>query len=334
LALFKKQFVIVLLTILGVSLAVGIWFLIKIELPEINRGKVFVIYAGSLVKTFESTLGPIFKKETGYSYFGEGKGSGQIANMILDGQRRPDVFISAGTTPILKLIDHNPALAHWLVKFASAEMVIAYSPNSSFFNNLEKARKGQIPWYEVLSNDSLRFRRTDPELDPKGYYMIITAKLANLHYNDKKIKDKILGEDRNPDQILPEETLNTVLEFGQIDAIAAYKHEAVARGLPYIKLPQEINLSNVTFSNFYRQGSYTLRSGQTIYGEPIFFSQTILETRRDTDASIAFVKFLLSEKGQYILKTNGLNPIKATIEGDFKKIPSVIKSIVEDQNEG
>jgi ABC-type molybdate transport system substrate-binding protein len=65
LALFKKQFVIILLTILGVSLAVGIWFLMKIELPEINRGKVFVIYAGSLVKTFESTLGPIFKKETG-----------------------------------------------------------------------------------------------------------------------------------------------------------------------------------------------------------------------------------------------------------------------------
>ena len=234
----------------------------------------------------------------------------------------------------MKLIDHNPALAHWLVKFASAEMVIAYSPNRSFFNNLEKARKGHIPWYEALSNDSLRFRRTDPELDPKGYYMIITAKLANLHYNDKKIKNKILGEDRNPDQILPEETLNTVLEFGQIDAIAAYKHEAVARGLPYIELPQEINLSNVTFSNFYRQGSYTLRGGQTIYGEPIFFSQTILETRRNTDASIAFVKFLLSEKGQYILKTNGLNPIKATVEGDFKKMPSVIKSIVNDQSEG
>ena len=57
---------------------------------------------------------------------------------------------------------------------------------------------GEISWYEVLSNPELKFGRTDPELDPKGYYMIKGAELANSYHNDSGIKERILGEDRNP----------------------------------------------------------------------------------------------------------------------------------------
>jgi len=324
----KKQSAIVLLTVPAISLAISTWFLVEADLHELNRRKVFVMYAGSLVKTFESVLGPAFQKDTGYGYLGEGRGSLQIANMIIDEQRRPDVFISIGTIPILKLIHHNSALAQWLVKFALAEIVIAYTPNSAFFNNLEKARNGQLPWYEVLSNGRFRFGRNDPELDPMGYYTIITTKLANLYYSNQNIKERILDDDRNPDQVFPQEALKTALESGQIDAAASYKHKAVSRGLLYITLPQEINLSNATFSNFYRQAFYTLLSGQTIYGEPVLFSYTISKTSRNIDGSITFVKLLLSEEGQRLLKNDGLNPIKASIERDFEKIPLVIKSVV------
>ena len=156
-------------------------------------------------------MGPSFQNETGYTYEGEGRGSVQVANMIIDGLRTPDVFVSAGTIPIMKLMNNNyvggskPASCQWLVKFASAEMVIAYSPTSHYYTDLEKARIGEIPWYEVLSKQGFKFGRTDPELDPKGYYMIITAKLSNIYYNDSTIKQRILGDDRNPKQIFPEE---------------------------------------------------------------------------------------------------------------------------------
>jgi molybdate/tungstate transport system substrate-binding protein len=33
------------------------------------------MYAASLIKTFEETLGPYFQKETGYFYEGEPRGS-------------------------------------------------------------------------------------------------------------------------------------------------------------------------------------------------------------------------------------------------------------------
>lgn len=325
----KKTVVIELSIVVALSTGIGAWFVEGgYYSPEPNTREVFIMYAGSLIKTFESTIGPTFQQDTGYTYVGESKGSVQLANMLIDKQRDPDVFISAGTIPIIKLMNNSPPLAYWLAKFASAEIVIAYTPNSPFINDLEKARIGEIPWYEVLSTDGLEFRRTDPELDPKGYYTIIAAKLANAYYNDQTIKDSILGEDRNPAQLLPEESLKTTLEQGQIDAAAAYKHEAVARGLPYITLPREINLSDPNFSNFYSQASYTLGNEQMVRGETIYFALTIPDTNKNIDGSIAFLKFLLSEKGLNILERDGLNPIKTVAEGDVEKMPSAIKELL------
>ena len=68
---------------------------------EINKD-VSVMYAGSLVKIMEQVVAPSFHNQTGYNFIGEGKGSVQISNMILDGFRTPDVFISADTLPIEK----------------------------------------------------------------------------------------------------------------------------------------------------------------------------------------------------------------------------------------
>ncbi|MGA7369774.1 MAG: extracellular solute-binding protein [Nitrososphaeraceae archaeon] len=296
-----------------------------------QKDLVSVIYAASLVKIFEESLGPAFQTDIGYPYQGEARGSLQIANMILDGLRKPDVFVSAGTIPIMKLMNATDPLADWLVKFGAAEMVIAYSSDSRFFNDLEKARTGEIPWYKVLSNPDLKFGRTDPELDPKGYYMIITAELANKYYNDSGIKQRILGEDRNPKQIFPEETLKTILEQGQLDAVAAYKHEAVARGLPYITLPPKINLADPTFSNFYNTSSYTLENGkgQTVLGEPIYFSFTIPVTVKNLAGTTAFATFILSANGENILEEQGLNFIKPIVEGNIEDIPSAIRNILE-----
>ena len=294
---------------------------------DINKD-VSVMYAGSLVKIMEQVVAPSFHNQTGYNFIGEGKGSVQISNMIIDGFRRPDVFISADTLPIEKIMKNNPPLAEWLVKFASAELVIAYNPNSPFAPELERASKGDIPWYKVLVENGFKFGRTDPELDPKGYYTVIAAKLANIYYNDSTIKDKILGADRNLEQIYPEEVLRSILDTGQIDAIAAYKHEAVSRGLPYISLPPKINLGDSNNSNFYNQASYNLHSNQTIIGNPIYFSYTIPSTVRNTDGAIALANYLISIQGRVVLSQVGLNPVKAVVVGDSNVLPPAIKAMI------
>jgi molybdate/tungstate transport system substrate-binding protein len=302
--------------------------------PPSGHGKVFVMYAASLINTFEDSLGAAFQKQTGYAYTGEARGSLQIANMITDGQRKPDVFVSAGTIPITKLMINSSSVAggktplvQWLIKFASAEMVIAYLPNSRFHSDLDKAKKGEIPWYLVLSEPGFKFGRTDPELDPKGYYMIIAAKLSNVYYHDTTIEQRILGDVGNSKQLFPEETLRTTLDTGQLDAIAAYKHEAVAKGLSYVTLPQQISLANPTYSDFYKTASYTLQTGKTIYGEPIYFSLTIPQTVTNLNGGISFVEFLLSTDGQRILQSQGLNHIKPLVEGKVNKVPYSIMNI-------
>lgn len=293
-----------------------------------KEGKVFVMYAGSLVRIFEDVIGPAFQKESGYKYLGEGKGSVQVSNLIKDGFRTPDIFVSAGDVPVVRLMNTttSPPIVDWLLKFGSAEIVIAYSSTSPYFNELEKSRNGETPWYDILSQEDFRFGRTDPELDPKGYYGILTTNLANEYYNDPSIKERILGEDRNPKQIFPEETLKTVLETGQLDAIMAYKHEAISRGLPYITLPNEINLGDPTYSDFYKTANYTLKSDQKIiHGEPVEFSITIPKTVKNEDGAISFVNFLLSVNGSQLLESHGLNPTNITYEGDVDNIPQSIK---------
>jgi molybdate/tungstate transport system substrate-binding protein len=326
----KGQFNINTILILS---TIFLFTFILLSLPESeaadNARDVLVMYAGSLVKIFENDIAPSFSNQTGLNLVGEGKGSVQISNMILDGFRRPDVFLSADTLPIEKLINHNPPLAHWFVNFASGEIVIAYNPNSPFAHDLQRASKGEIPWYQVLEEKGLKFRRTDPELDPKGYYTIMVAKLANLYYNDSTIKDRILAEDRNKEQIFPEEILKSLLESGQIDAVAAYKHEAIARGLPYITLPSQINLSDPRYSSFYDQVSYTQGMNNTIHGKPILFSYTIPDTVRNINGAISFAKYLISPAGKAILTSVGLNPVKPIVGGDSKTLQPEIKALIQ-----
>lgn len=307
----------------------GIWPVIVASQAQMSKDRVFVMYAASLIKTFEEKLGPTFQEKTGYIYEGEARGSVQVANMIIDGFRRPDFFVSAGTVPIKKLMNNGTPFANWLVKFGSAEMVIAYSSNSRYFKDLEKARTGDILWYEVLSRQDFKFGRTDPDLDPKGYYIIITANLANLYYNDSGIKQRILGDDKNTEQIFPEEILKTILEQGQLDAVAAYKHEAMSRGLPYITLPPQINLADPIFADSYRKVSYTSEnSRQTVYGEPIYFSFTIPSTVKNLDGAISFGNFILSSIGKNILEEQGLKLIKPLVEGEKTRVPSSLRGVI------
>ena len=322
----------IILSVVFLPLVFFILFIFSIkELNAITIDKVvYVMYAGSLVNIFENEIKLAFQNLTGYNFIGEGKGSVQISNMILDGFRKPDIFVSADTTPIERLINHSLPLANWLVKFGSAELVIAYNPRSPFAPELLKASNGEIPWYKILQKEGLKFGRTDPELDPKGYYTIIAAKLANIYYNDSTIKDKILGEDRNKEQIFPEEILKSILDSGQIDATAAYKHEAIAKGLPYITLPDQINLSEPNYTNFYNKIYYKLGTGETISGNPIFFSFTIPNTVENIEGAMSFVKFLLSENGKKILEKVGLSPIEPILQGDTHQMKSEIFSLIQE----
>jgi molybdate/tungstate transport system substrate-binding protein len=292
-------------------------------------GQVNVLYAGSLLSLMETKIGPAFSN-LGYDYRGEGHGSIQNANMIIDGQRFPDVFISVGANPINMLINNKPSLAKWYLGFASDEMVIAYNPKSPFAPDFQKAKTGAIPWYHVLAKPGIKFLRTDPFLDPKGCYTVIVTKLAGILYHNSSLSSSILNGERNKDQLRPEEILLTLLEQGEADAIPAYKHEAIERGFPYISLPPQINLGNPTFANYYKQASCTTTQQQDrslTFGKPIVFDITIPNTVQNNIGAIEFVKFILSNQGNRILQNDGFKTIAPLIHGgNVSYIPKEISN--------
>jgi molybdate/tungstate transport system substrate-binding protein len=289
-------------------------------------GDVNVLYAGSLISVMETKIGPAFS-HLGYGYKGEGHGSIQDANMIIDGQRFPDVFISVGGQPITKLIVNNPSLAKWYLGFASDELVIAYNPKSHFAADLEKAKSGAIPWHQAVAKSGFRFLRTDPFLDPKGCYTFISTKLADILYHNSSLSSSILNGERNPDQLRPEEILFTLLETGEADAIPAYKHEAIERGFPFISLPPQINLGDPAFASYYKQASCTQQDGTLNFGKPIVFDITIPNTVRNTEGAIQLVKFLFSDQGKKIFENDGFKLLPLTAGGNKTAIPQEISAL-------
>ena len=294
------------------------------------KGVVNVAYAGSLTNLMEHTLGPAFQRATGYTYQGKGAGSTAIANQIASKLIHPDVFISASAaayTPLEGAAHGN--VVTWYLSFASTQMVIGYSPKSSFAARFQQAASGQAPWYTVLASPGLRLGRTDPALDPKGVNTILTMQLAERYYSQPGLAQKILGANDNAAQIFPEETLVARLGSGQLDAGFFYLNEVKDAGLPSISLPAQINLGDPARKATYAQATYTDAKGVAHTGAPILYSVTIPATASNRAGALAFAQYLLGGGGQGILSADGIGQIGPVAGGDAATIPAELKSYLK-----
>ncbi|HVA24863.1 MAG TPA: extracellular solute-binding protein, partial [Chloroflexota bacterium] len=267
--------------------------------PAVSGQAVQVLYAGSLVNLMEKGIGPAFKKVSGASYQGQGAGSVALANAIRDKTKTADVFISADPAVNASLMGAaNGNWVDWYVLFARTSMVIGYNPKSQFAAGFAKAKAGALPWYQVLEEPGLKLGRTDPNLDPKGYHTLFLFDLAQDYYRVPNLHQKLLGADANPAQVFPEETLESRLEAGALDAGFFYLNETVEKNLPYITLPDEINQSQPAMAAAYGRVSWNNAKGQTVKGSPILYTATVLNQAKDPAAAAAFVQYLLSSAGQ------------------------------------
>ncbi|MFN2460917.1 MAG: extracellular solute-binding protein [Candidatus Velthaea sp.] len=292
-------------------------------LPRIARaasGDVSVAYAGSLVTLMEKSIGAAFAA-TGYAYKGEGKGSSTLAALIRDGLRTPDVFISADTAAIESLrgsAGHDAA--RWYATFASTRMQIAYSPKSRFAADFGAAAAGKLAWYDLLRRPGIKVARTDPAQDPKGYRTLLVMELAQAHYKIAGLARAVLGEPRDPEQIIPEEDALVRLETGDIDAMWAYATESASRRLPAVPLPPEIDLGEPRFSADYARAAVTVE-GKAYRGAPIVYALTIPTNAMNPGGGAAFVRFLLGAQGKTLLKRGGLTIVPPAIGGARDAVP-------------
>jgi molybdate/tungstate transport system substrate-binding protein len=258
-----------------------------------------VAYAGSMGSLMDGGVRPAIAKALGAELQGRAQGSTGLANLIVAGSIRPDVFISVTPEPMRIVLKAGKAQS--ALPIARTEMVIAYSPHSQYAAALAKAgASGAKPWWQILETPDFRFGRTDPNTDPQGLNVIFMMQLAERYYHQPGLANKILGPQINPQQIFQEPQMMARVQAGQLDASSAYKTQPAALGLPFLSLPPEINLGSASMEKEYQQASLTL-NGKTHRPSPLVFYSAVLKDAPQPKLAARFVAWLRGPEGCQIL---------------------------------
>ncbi len=290
---------------------------------------VRVAHAGSLSNLVSATMLPAFKELCGADGTEVSGPSVMLADQIKSGAVTADVFLSAGAQVNQQLLGpRNGNWASWFLVFARNEMVINYSPQSRFFADLEKARLGKIPWYQVLTEPGFVLGRTDPNTDPGGYYAVIVAQLAQRYYGIPDLKQRLIGSDTNPAQLLTAPTFTTTQTGDTPDAKFGYLSSALDQKQNYLVLPRQINLGDPTESARYATASFTNTDGFTYRGGPIRFSATVLKNSTAPQTATDFIRLLISEQGQAFLTSRDFLASQILVGGDARQLPAELRPFV------
>jgi molybdate/tungstate transport system substrate-binding protein len=296
------------------------------HVPETSSLKV--LHAGSLTSLVRQGLGPALSQAHGIVFESEPGHSVALAMAIKEGHMRGDLYLSADAeVNQLFLGPANGELIGWFVVFASNAVVLAYSPNSRFRADFERARSGAIPWYQVLLQPGVQLRRNDPHLDPMGYYTLLLCALAERYYGLPDLKERLLGSDTNPEQV--KSFTLAQLEGGEIDAMFLYLSAAKGLALPYLRLPDEINLSNPALAHDYAHVHFTTNTGQTFHGKPISFSAAVLNNASHPHTALQFVEYLLSPPGQQLVQAAHFLPGPILVGGDASSVPQQLRAFLQ-----
>src|SRR5579884_2017258 len=288
----------------GLTIAAGA-ALAGLPLSAQELGALDVSYAGSMGSMMEGPIKTSAAQTLKLDMHGRGQGSSALAQLIAGNSIRSDVFIPVTPGPMMTVLRAGKADTAFPV--AHTEMVIAYSPKSKFAPELEAASKGKRYWWEVLQKPGLRFGRTDPVGDPQGRNIIFTMMLAAKIYKQPGLVEKILGPTINEQQIFTEPTVQARLQSGELDAASAYKIQPGPFNLPYITLPQDINLSGQNVRTEHPDITLTV-GGKTYQPEPLIYYAAALKDAPNAKGAAAFVDWLKAPEAQAIFKRFSYDP--------------------------
>ncbi len=306
---------------------------------------LLVFEAGSLVNPF-AKLASLYTEAhpTVDVELSSGPSTTQIAKVTVGGAPG-DIVASADATLIPQMM--YPNYANYYITFAQNQMVLAYTNNSMYSNEITDQN-----WYQVLNRDGVRYAISNPNTDPAGYRSLMTIQLAERIYGDgifnsligthsgitRTFADGIYTIDAtkpSPDnktffigQSGPD--VVSMLKNGTVDYAFEYSSVAIQNGLPYISLPADIDLSSSNNSAKYATVKVKHVSGNTNATEtgiPIIYGITVPTVSRQPDLAKDFIRLLLSPQGQQILIADGQTPIVPA--GGYGNVPADLRPFVK-----
>ena len=296
---------------------------------EVEKAKILVLHAGSLSIPFKDMANAFMAKYPNVEVQLEAHGSRTAARQISDLHRKAEVMGSADSAVIRNLL--MPDHAGFCIDFTTNEMVLMYTEHSKAAGEINGDN-----WYEVLLRDEVQYGHSDPNADPCGYRAILTQKLAEIHYQQtglyQRLKDSMPAKN-----IRPKETdLIAMLEAGELDYIFIYRSVAEQHKAKYVVLPDEVNLKSADFKDLYGSVSVQIsgkKPGEFIEkkGAPMVYGITLPKNAASPEWGARFIEFVLGAEGQAIMAKNGQPEIIPPRVDNAGALPENLKQFFEDK---
>jgi molybdate/tungstate transport system substrate-binding protein len=275
-----------------------------------HQGKpkeIIVFHAGSLSVPLGQLREEYEKLHPDIRILLEPAGSIVCARKITELRKPCDLIASADYFVINELL--IPEYTNWSVRFATNEIVIAYSDKSKYASEINSDN-----WTDILLKDDVIFSRSDPDADPCGYRAVFSIMLMEKLHGKPGLTKKLLSKNR--DFIRPKEVdLVALIEANAADYMFQYKSVAIQHNLRFLELPDDVNLSVPENAGIYQSVSLEVagqKPGTTmkVIGDYINYSLSVLDKAPARNEALDFACFILSERGMEIFRRNGQNPIK------------------------
>ncbi len=327
-----KKFENFMKCVLVVLLTIGVLF--PFSAGAEPQGKLIIFHAGSLTVPF-AKMEKIFEaKYPKVDVLREGGGSTKMARMISELHKPADIMGSAD----FKVIDKTliPEYAEWNVRFATNQLVLCYTDNSRFANEVNAGN-----WYKILGRKGVIWGHSDPNLDPCGYRSLMVLQLAEKYYKVTGLFDQLIAN-RPKKNVRPKSVeLVSLLKTGNMDYAWEYLSVAVQHKLKFVKLPDEINLGNYKYDAYYKQAKVKVTGKKpgiwmTRTGKSCTYGITLLKDAKNPEAAVAFLGYLMSaDGGLKVLKEMGQPPFipcRVSTEKAKSQLPSSLQNLVEVKN--
>lgn len=294
---------------------------------DAQKSQIIIFTAGSLKVPLDHVASK-YNDLYGTKIYIEASGSVEAIRKVVDLGREADIVAVADYRLIPEFL--IPNYTSWYVGFATNEIVLTFTDRSKYHEELEADPRR---WYEILMRDDVRWGFSDPNKDPCGYRTVGLIGLASIYYNNTDILQKLLLDKTNIVAETVNDTLSLIvsadlkvkddnlfirsksvdlislLEAGTIDYAFEYRSVAVQHGLKYIELPDQINLGDHDFRDFYEKVVVKILVGTdketTIPMFPIVYGITVLDNAPHREEALKFVRFLLGSSGREIFAENG-----------------------------
>ncbi len=269
-----------------------------------------VMNAASITQPMHALL-DTFATRTGTRYALQPGASLELARLVTDAERRPDVLVLADPAIFPKLLE--PRFADGYQIIARNRIVLAYTKQSRGAATINADN-----WRSVITRPGIQVGRADPNTDPSGYRTLLVMQLAARYYHDPGLYQRLLAaaptrnvRPREADQV-------ALLQTHNLDYIWTYQNLAEDYGLRYIKLPDAVDLGTPADSATYATVSVRVLGKQpgdtlTMRGAPILFGAAVLKTAPHPALARKFMAFLTSADGRRIARSRHFDVLDSAI---------------------